>query len=251
MSARWISCEWSCCAAPASGQSNGHSKIAPATFIAFILYRCGKLGAFAHGALGVELSRLARAADVSEPCVRPAPRFLPGANDYGVCFYNKIFSINAGVNPAVVDAAVFDAFQHPYAVARELGAMHPAGGAAERVPERAARALEHGDAVRRFLRRRSHDGTVGMDAPMRRERAGVERRAARALQEIERDVEADAAHADDRNLATRLYAARQHLGVARDLGVVDSGDRRPARIDPGRDHGLVESLNGLLIHFVI
>jgi hypothetical protein len=51
-------------------------------------------------------------------------------------------------------------------------------------------------------------------------------------------------------VAAGLDAARKHVDVARDLGMIDSGDRRSARIDPGSDYDLVEAFYTLLIRAV-
>src|SRR6185436_8042121 len=53
--------------------------------------------------------------------------------------------------------------------------------------------------------------------------------------------EADAAHADDRDLAPRLARAAQDLYVVRDLRMLDAGDRGPARVDAAGDDHLVEA----------
>ena len=69
----------------------------------------------------------------------------------------------------------------------------------------------------------------------------IERRAAVLLEKVEGNVEADAAHADDRHLAPRLPRAAQDLDVARDFRMLDARNRRPARVDAGGDDHLVEA----------
>ncbi len=142
----------------------------------------------------------------------------------------------------VVDAAVLDALQHAHAVARELGAMHPSSGAAERMAEGGGGAFHHGDLDVRLLFLGREQAAVLRDSPMRGEGLGIERRATVLLQQVERHVEADAAHADDRHLAPCLPRAAQDLDVARDFRVLDAGNRRPARVDAAGDDHLVEAV---------
>src|SRR3954471_831084 len=167
----------------------------------------GELGAFAHGALGVQLARLARAADVMEAIVAPAAGLLPGTYDDGIRGNDHRRAVGQNVKTRIVDAAVFDALQHPDTVTRQLGAVHPAGGASERLAERPGRALEHGDAVPESVGRRVGHRSVRTDAPMLGEGVRIECRPARALHEVQRDIEADAAHADNRHIAAGLDAA--------------------------------------------
>ena len=69
---------------------------------------------------------------------------------------------------------------------------------------------------------------------------GIERSALVALEQIQRDVEADAARADDHHVPAGLHAAGEHVHVARDALVLDAGDGGLARVDAGGEHHLVE-----------
>ena len=64
-------------------------------------------------------------------------------------------------------------------------------------------------------------------------------RAAAALGEIQRHVEADAARADDRDPPARRHPPGQHVDVARDGRMADAVDRRVARHHAGRQHDIV------------
>ena len=55
-----------------------------------------------------------------------------------------------------------------------------------------------------------------------------------------RDVEADAAGADDGDARARRLRARQQVRITDDLRMIDAGDVRHARRDAARDHELVE-----------
>ena len=66
---------------------------------------------------------------------------------------------------------------------------------------------------------------------MRLEGVPLERRLALGG-EIERDVEADAAHADNRHLGARLHPAGEHVDIARHPRVLDAWDLRTARREP-------------------
>src|SRR4249920_3723550 len=76
---------------------------------------------------------------------------------------------------------------------------------------------------------------------MRGEGLGIERRAAAILEEVEGDVEADAAHADDCHLAPGPARTAEDLDVARDFRVLDTWDREPASVDATGDDHLVEA----------
>src|SRR5438067_11748412 len=92
-----------------------------------------QLRAFAHGALGVEFARLARAADVVDTRnwgLTPFSGLLASADDDCVRLYEHWFLVNDDMNPSLVDSAVFHPLDHAHAIARELGAVHPAGRAA-------------------------------------------------------------------------------------------------------------------------
>src|SRR5687768_5816019 len=107
--------------------------------------------------------------------------------------------------------------------------------------ERADRALQHRDAIRRGLFLDLDYCSFWRDTPVPEEGLHVERRAAAALEQVQRDVETDSAHADDRHLAPGLHPARKHVDIARDLRMLDSRDLRQARMDAGSDDHLVES----------
>src|SRR4051812_9670165 len=139
-----------------------------------------QLGAFQHRALGVELSGLARPADVMLAGELP-PRLLAGADDDRIGGDDHLLAVERDMHPGVVDAPVRYALQHPDAVARELRAMHPAGRAPEAVAEGSRRSLEHGDFS--FWSRRGNvlQGAVGCDPPVLREGFRFERRAGAML----------------------------------------------------------------------
>jgi hypothetical protein len=174
--------------------------------------------------------------------VRAAVRHLAGAQDHGVGGNDLFASVERDVQAGVVDPSVLDAFQHLHARARELGAVHPAGRLAERVPEGRRRALEHRDAVGGHFLSCFDQRPGARDPPMRQERLRIERRAARLPEQVERDVEADAAHADDRDVLADRGACGEHVGVADHLRMIESGDVGAARGDAGGDDYFVVGL---------
>ncbi len=128
----------------------------------------------------------------------------------------------------------------------EFRPMHPAGGAPQRAAEGRRRALQHGDLeccmglFHAFRGKSARNRSVLGNAPMPVECSGFQRRAARALEQIQRDIEADAAGADDDDVLPGLRAAGEQIHVAGHAAVVDAGNRRLARLDAGRQDHFVE-----------
>ena len=103
----------------------------PVTPYLFFDGRCEEALDFYKKALGAKVEMMMRYKESPEP---PPPGMVPAGSE------NKIMHSCFRVG----DAPVGHARQHAHPVARELGAVHPARGAAERVAEGRSGALEHG-----------------------------------------------------------------------------------------------------------
>ena len=135
---------------------------------------------------------------------------------------------------------------HRHAAVLELGAVDPAGGLAEPGADLGRSCAGAGArcAAARGARARARPprrAVVRVDAPLAEVRRRVLARLVAAVGQELRDVEADAAGADDRDPLADRRAVAQHVEVADDARVVDAGDLGDARGDAGGDDDLVEA----------
>src|SRR5205085_524764 len=179
-----------------------------------------------------------------------APRQLPRADHDRVHREHLRIVADLHVQAGVVDALVLDTAKHVHATLLQERAPDPAGGLGKTGTDLRFLALQEPHLAQRAAGMRLRDAAalphVAIDAPLRAE--GVDRAliecgdiALAPVREELRDIEADAPRADDRGAPSHRSAAFDDGGVARDLRVIDTGNVRYARHDPGGEDHLVES----------
>src|SRR5471030_1995186 len=207
-----------------------------------------QFGAFLDGALGVQLRGQRGAADLVEARAAAGlglflgrhqlgQAVLAGADDDVVDRQQALLAADRDVQAIVVDLVVLDAAYHHHAVARQRGAVHPAGRLAQTRAQLGGLALQQVQLAHRLLHHRRHQAAAAarlqIDAPLlgpglQRQRQSV----ARIVQQEFADVEDGDALAD-RRLVLQHVDIRQHFRMSY------AGDSRKAHLDAGGDDHVV------------
>src|SRR5471032_2731626 len=214
-----------------------------------------QFGAFLDGALGVQLRGQRGAADLVEARAAAGlglflgrhqlgQAVLAGADDDVVDRQQALLAADRDVQAIVVDLVVLDAAYHHHAVARQRGAVHPAGRLAQTRAQLGGLALQQVQLAHRLLHHRRHQAAAAarlqIDAPLLG--PGLQRqrqRVARIVQQEFADVEADAAGADDGDALADRRLVLQHVDIRQHLGMSYAGDSRKAHLDAGGDDHVV------------
>src|SRR5690606_31914423 len=207
------------------------------------------------GTLGVQLGGDVGTADQvhalaggNQALVQVTQRVLAGADDHGVHRQHLRLTLgDADMQAGVIDLEVLDRVEHLYLLVLQAGAVDPAGGLAQAVADLGLLALQQEHLAGRRMHLRPDPGDAatgvqrGVDTPLLPEGLAVQAGGLATVGDEFGNVEADAAGADHRDLLADRFAPEDGVQAADHLGVLDAGDGRGARHEPGGQATVVES----------